>query len=64
MSASTVESVTDDQLEKERSTLLTSVGMSEQELLERGEAWSLETEEQWQAFSRLQGIRFLLGLDD
>lgn len=64
MSTDLVRTVTDRQLRDERDALLQRIGMSEEEVLRRGEAWTLESEEQWRAFGRLEDIRFLLGCDD
>ncbi|GAA1177770.1 hypothetical protein [Nesterenkonia xinjiangensis] len=64
MSAGLIDRVTDEQLHAERTELLARIGMSEEELIRRGDAWTLATEEQWQALSRLENIRFLLELDD
>lgn len=63
MSASLVERVSEEDLVAEKMQLLADVEMTEQELLRRGEAWTLDTESQWRAFSRLGNIRFLLGED-
>lgn len=64
MTAPLVERVTMDGLHSERDQLLERIGMSEECLLGGGEDWTLETESQWRAYSRLQTIRFLLGEDD
>lgn len=64
MATSLIDRVTDAQLQSERSALLLWVGMSEDELLARGDAWTLTTEDQWRAHSRIEDIRFLLELDD
>lgn len=63
MTASLVERVSEDHLAAEKAQLLSAVGMTEQKLLERGQSWALDTEDQWRAFSRLENIRFLLGED-
>lgn len=64
MSASLVERVVPEDLHAEREALLLRVGMTEADLLRGGYDWTLETETHWQAFSRLENIRFLLGEDD
>lgn len=64
MTTPLVERVTFEDLTTERETILSDIGMSEDELLRSGERWTLATEKQWRAFSRLENIRFLLGEDD
>lgn len=64
MTISLVDTVSPEDLKEERRQISVRLGLTEEELLHRGEEWTLHTEDEWQAFDRLKGIRFLLGEDD
>ncbi|MDO5499318.1 MAG: hypothetical protein Q4F67_06515 [Propionibacteriaceae bacterium] len=53
-----------EELQAERNRLLARLEMGESDLLQGGDTWTLDSEEQWRAYDRLKGIRFLLGEDD
>lgn len=64
MTAPLVERVNARELLAERSRIVARHGGSEADFLDRGESWALATENEWQDFERLRGIRFLLGEGD